>query len=73
MFEIMQQEPTCNPLCLACSNVMDFPREILISPGVAMDRKQHENSNSSHHELISRQIWSSIFNNQKFKFSANLT
>jgi hypothetical protein len=41
---------------LAFANVIDFPCEILISPGVEMERKQQENNNSSHHELISKQI-----------------
>lgn len=52
----------CIPMSLAWLNVILFPKEIRISPGVAIDRKQHENNNSSHHEFIRRQIWSSIWN-----------
>jgi hypothetical protein len=47
---------TCNPEFFACSNVMDFPCEILISPGVDIERKQQEKRSNSHHELINRQI-----------------
>lgn len=53
---------TWSPLDLACSKLIDLPCEIRISPGDDIDRKQHENNSSSHHELISRQIWSSICN-----------
>lgn len=51
---------TCNPLSLACASVIDLPSDIFISPGVVMERKQQENRRSSHQELISKQIWSSI-------------
>jgi hypothetical protein len=47
---------TCNPLCFACANVIDLPKDIRISPGVAIERKQQENNNNSHHELINKQI-----------------
>lgn len=53
-------KPTCNPLDFACCNVIDLPRDIRISPGDVIERKQQENNKSSHHELISKQIWSSI-------------
>lgn len=52
---------TCSPLDLACTKLMDLPSEMRTSPGVDIDRKQHENNSNSHHEFMSRQIWSSIY------------
>jgi hypothetical protein len=49
-----------SPRSLAWAKEMDLPRLTRISPGVDMDRKQQENSRSSHHALISNEIWSSI-------------
>lgn len=56
---------TCKPLDFACSKLIDFPNEMRTSPGVEIERKQQENRSSSHHELISKQIWSSIWECQK--------
>lgn len=49
-----------SPRSLAWAREMDLPRLTRISPGVDIDRKQQENSRSSHHALISNEIWSSI-------------
>ena len=56
-----------SPKVRACSRVMDLPWEIRISPGVAIERKQQAKSNSSHHVLINREIWSSICSTHKKK------
>lgn len=45
-----------NPISFACSKFILLPNDIRISPGVDMDRKQHENNNNSHHELINKHI-----------------
>ncbi|CAG2055726.1 unnamed protein product [Timema podura] len=50
-----------SPSSRACARVMDLPRLTRISPGVDIERKQHENSSSSHQALISNDIWSSIY------------
>jgi hypothetical protein len=52
----LSQVFTCSPLCFACANVIDLPKDIRISPGVAIERKQQENNSNSHQELINKQI-----------------
>jgi hypothetical protein len=49
-----------SPRSLAWAREIDLPRLTRISPGVDIDRKQQENRRSSHHALISNEIWSSI-------------
>lgn len=45
-----------SPRSFAFDSEIDLPRETLISPGEDMDRKQHENSRSSHQEFINNEI-----------------
>ncbi|KAG8281660.1 hypothetical protein J6590_054550 [Homalodisca vitripennis] len=50
-----------SPSSLAWLREIHLPSDTRISPGELMERKQHENSRSSHHALINSAIWSSIW------------